>query len=354
MLDDGSFLARRPHRRTEPTNAGGMALGRRGIHHMSGSDTRSPRLSIGLPVYNGERFLAQTLACFSAQTFGDFELVVCDNASTDGTQQICEAHAARDPRIRYARNERNLGAIGNFNRAVGLTHAPLFKWAAHDDLYAPTYLAKCIEILDAHPDAVLAHSGSAFIGEDGEPFAWDAAQAAYIDPHTGERQRPDDPGIGSAARPAERLWQVLSGARWGTHMFGIVRRPMLERTKLLENFVSSDRAFLAELALLGRFQVCEERLFMKRFHREVSWALNQRELRAFLSTSDKGYSRRARQLQAFFRAPSNKPISMVEKAVCLGMVAAHCVKISGQALTMKDARSAARARIWRQKDQAPA
>jgi glycosyltransferase involved in cell wall biosynthesis len=320
---------------------------------MSSSDARTPRLSIGLPVYNGERFLAQAISCILEQTFGDFELIVSDNASSDRTQQIGLDWAARDARVRYVRIERNLGAIANFNRTAALGRAPFFKWAAHDDLYAPSYLAKCMEILDANPDVVLAHSDSAFIGEDGETFAWDAEHGAYIDPITGVRQQPDNPDIGNAAKPADRLWQVLSDARWATHMFGVVRRPVLDQTNLLANFVSSDRALLAELALLGRFEACGERLFMKRFHRQVSWALNQRELRSFLSTTDKAYSRRARQLRAFFAAPANKPIGTAEKAVCTGMVALHCLKVFGQALTMKDARTALQGRVWRQKGQVP-
>ena len=317
---------------------------------MSISGPSSPKLTIGLPVYNGERFLPSALASFLGQTFDDFELIVCDNASTDGTQRICLEHAARDARVRYHRNGRNLGAIGNFNRTVALSRAPFFKWAAHDDLHAPAYLEKCMQILDQNPDVVLAHADSAFIDEAGEMFAWDPDSGSYVDPLTGARQRPDSPLIGSSPAATERFWQVLTGSRWGTHMFGIIRRPILDQTNLLGNFVSSDRALLAELALLGRFQACSERLFMKRFHREVSWALNQRELRSFLCTADQAYSRRARQLQAFFTAPSKKPIGTVDRVICTGMVAFHCLNIFGQVLTMKDARNAAKARVWRQKD----
>ena len=133
-------------------------------------------------------------------------------------------------------------------------------------------------------------------------------------------------------------------------MFGIIRRPVLDKTNLLANFVSSDRALLAELALLGRFRAHPSRLFKKRFHAQVSYALSQRELKAFLSTADKAYSRRSRQLQAFFTAPAGKPIGPVDRAQCTGMVAVHCLKIFGQVLTIKDARNAAQARVWRQKD----
>jgi glycosyltransferase involved in cell wall biosynthesis len=309
---------------------------------------RSPRLTIGLPVFNGERYLPQTLSCLLAQTFDDFELIVCDNASGDRTREICLDFASRDWRLRYVHNERNLGSIPNFNRAAELGSAPFFKWTAHDDLYSPSYLAECMAILERSPDVVLAHSDTAFIGEDGEEFAWDSAAGSYVDPLTSVHQWPDSPDIGKSTSPTERFWEVLSGALWGTHIFGVIRRPMLQKTRLLENFVSSDRAFLAELALLGRFETCEERLFKKRFHRQVSWALNQHELRDYLSTVDKAYSRRARQVRAFFAAPSDKPISGVERMVCTGMVALHCLKVFGQALTLKDRRNAARAVAWRQ------
>jgi glycosyltransferase involved in cell wall biosynthesis len=317
---------------------------------MSTSGPRSPRLTIGLPVYNGERYLPQSLSCLLSQTFGDFELILCDNASCDGTKDICLDFVARDSRLRYVRNERNLGAIPNFNRAFELGSAPFFKWAAHDDLYAPSYLAECMAILERNPEVVLAHSDTAFIGEDGEEFAWDSATGSYVDPITGIHQRPDAPDIGESASPIGRFWQVLSGALWGTHMFGVMRRPVLLKTRILENFVSSDRALLSELALLGRFETCQERLFKKRFHRQVSWALKQHELRDYLSTGDKAYSRRARQVRAFFGAPSDKPISAAERMICNGMVVLHCAKTLGQALTMKDRRNSAKAVAWRQND----
>lgn len=318
---------------------------------MSPPGPRSPQLSLGLPVYNGERFLPQILSCLLGQTFDDFELIVCDNASSDGTRQICLDHARRDTRVRYVRNERNLGAIANFNLTLSLSQAPFFKWVAHDDLYAASYLATCMDILDKNPDVVLAHSASAFIDEDGKEFAWDGASGAYVDPWTGVCQRPDSPDLGNSSKPAERFWQILGSALWGSHMLGVVRRPILLRTRLLENYVSSDRAMLGELALLGRFQSSPERLFMKRFHQQVSWALDETELREFLSTGDKAYSRRGRQLRAFFSVPWNKPIGSAEKMLCTGMVAVHCLKVFGQVLARKDMRNAAQGRVWRQKRQ---
>jgi glycosyltransferase involved in cell wall biosynthesis len=307
----------------------------------------TPRVSIGLPVYNGARLLPQALSSLLGQTQGDFEVIICDNASTDETQQICVEHAARDRRIRYVRNERNLGANANFNRTVALARAPYFKWAAHDDLYEPSYLATCVGILDRRPDTVLAHCATAFIDDEGREFAWEDAANAYIDPRTSVRLYPDSIDIGSGRSASARFWQVLSRALWGSHMFGVIRRPVLLRTHLLENYVSSDRAMLGELALLGRFEASPERLFKKRIHRQGSWVLDQKELRAFLSTSDQSYSRRGRQLKAFFAAPSDKPLPMAEKALCAGMVGVHCMKVLGKVLLRSDARSAEKGRILR-------
>ena len=101
--------------------------------------------------------------------------------------------------------------------------APLFKWAAHDDLHRQTYLESCIKLLDDQPDVVLAHSGTTFIDECGAPFPFDRATGDHVDPRTGIRQRPDSTKKSDHANAVVRFWQVLSGARWGTHMFGVIR-----------------------------------------------------------------------------------------------------------------------------------
>src|SRR5687767_9303189 len=110
-----------------------------------------PRVSIGLPVFNGESHLALALDSVLAQTFGDFELVISDNGSTDSTRQICEDYAKRDARIRYLRSDENRGAAWNYNRVFERSRGAFFKWMAHDDLIAPQYLERCVEALDRAP-----------------------------------------------------------------------------------------------------------------------------------------------------------------------------------------------------------
>ena len=151
-----------------------------------------------------------------------------------------------------------------YNRTFELSTAPLFKWAAHDDLYDEVYLEACVKLLDENPDIVLAHTGSAFIDEKSELLPFEQETGSFIEPKTGKRYWADVPSIGDTPVAINRFWQVLTRARWGTHMFGVVRREILQQTSLLPNFAGSDRAMLAELALLGRFRCANERLFQKR------------------------------------------------------------------------------------------
>jgi glycosyltransferase involved in cell wall biosynthesis len=109
--------------------------------------SRTPRLAIGLPVHNGERYVSQAIDSLLGQTFTDFTLIVSDNGSTDATEEICRAYARRDARIRYHRSDENRGAAWNFNRVFELADSPYFKWAAYDDLCAPHFVERCIEFL---------------------------------------------------------------------------------------------------------------------------------------------------------------------------------------------------------------
>jgi glycosyltransferase involved in cell wall biosynthesis len=213
-----------------------------------------PSVSIGLPVFNGERFLRRSLETLLRQGFGDFELIVCDNASTDGTEAIVREFAARDDRIRYHRSERNLGAAPNFNRAFDLARAPLFKWAAHDDLHAPGFLGACVRALEDHPDAVLAYPLAEEIDDDEavlRPYRTPFAATGRPEPH--------------------RRFRLLIGDEHNCFpVFGVIRREVLARTARIGSYVGSDRVLLAQLGLFGRFVEVPEVLFQHREHRQRS------------------------------------------------------------------------------------
>jgi len=113
--------------------------------------SRKPRVSVGMPVYNCERYVAEAIESHLRQTYTDFELVITDNASTDRSEEICRAYASRDPRIKYHRNPENLGAGGNFRRCFELAQGDYFRWTPSDDVVGPELLELCVEVLDRDP-----------------------------------------------------------------------------------------------------------------------------------------------------------------------------------------------------------
>jgi glycosyltransferase involved in cell wall biosynthesis len=218
--------------------------------HDDGRRSHVPCLSIGLPVCNGERYVREAIDSLLAQAFGDFELIIADNASTDGSERICRGYAASDHRIRYVRNATNIGSLGNFNLTFAHARGRYFKWAADDDVVQPEFLARCLEVLEREPAVVLCHSHTRVIDEHG------ATVGDYAYP----------PGHGSSLTPSRRFDDVLAEDRWCFELFGVMRADTLRKTKLLAGHVGSDRGLLAELALQGRFAIVPDYLFFSRDH----------------------------------------------------------------------------------------
>jgi glycosyltransferase involved in cell wall biosynthesis len=291
-----------------------------------------PELSIGIPVFNGESFLDELLTVLRNQTFDTFEIVICDNASTDRTGEVCLDHAAKDSRVRYHRNEQNLGANPNFNKVFALSRAPLFKWTAHDDLYEPTYLEKCVSILRQNADVMLAHTDCHCVDEERWPLARAAMPTHYVDPRSGFTANVDPLGLAEGRWAVQRFWEVLFGMEANLHIFGVIRRDALARTGLMRDFYGTDKLVLAELALLGRFSQAPERLFIKRYHKNMSLALSLGEQREWSKSSDVQHSRRLRQLSAFTSAPFAKGLSPATIAACLGIVSLLGPKVMVSAL----------------------
>jgi glycosyltransferase involved in cell wall biosynthesis len=119
-------------------------------------NSRIPTVSIGMPVYNGAKYIREALDSLLAQTFTDFELIISDNASTDATQEICQEYAEQDSRIRYIRQSTNMGAMPNFTFVLDEARAEYFMWVAHDDKWSLNWLA---ELLAAHNDSVVLTFG---------------------------------------------------------------------------------------------------------------------------------------------------------------------------------------------------
>jgi glycosyltransferase involved in cell wall biosynthesis len=127
----------------------------------------TPRVSLGMPVYNGEAYLEEALRSLLGQTFEDFELIISDNASTDRTRSICLDYAAHDRRIRFLRNEINVGFCRNQNRVIESSTGEYFLLTHHDDVRAPNYLERTVAVMDADPSIVVCYTKTRDIDERG-------------------------------------------------------------------------------------------------------------------------------------------------------------------------------------------
>lgn len=218
------------------------------------------RVSIGLPVYNGERYIAQAIGSLLGQTFADFELIICDNASTDHTEDICREFAGLDGRVKYHRNPSNLGASRNFNLTFELGVGEYFRWASYDDVCAPELLERCVEVLDRYSSVVLCYPGTAVIDEHGTEVGYHEGDLALLD---------SDP-----VRRHKAFFRRFRINAWCEPIFGLIRRDALRRTALLGNYNSADVVLLQELALLGMFHEVPDRLFCRRVHTQISTRAN--------------------------------------------------------------------------------
>lgn len=254
----------------------------------------SPRVTIGLPVYNGERYIGEAIESILAQDFTDFELIIGDNASTDDTLDICEQAARRDPRVVVHRSADNRGAAWNYNRLVDLARGEYFKWAAHDDLLEPGFLGRCVNVLDTHPQVSLCYT-----------------QAAVIDTYTNRVGSYDLPGYATHSRPSDRVASVILHPSPCLESFGLTRTRQLLTTSRIGPYTSSDRTLFLELALLGTFYEVPEVLFLHRQHdeRSVHAYADARERNVWFDPAWRG--RRSapqwRLLREYVRATASSP-----------------------------------------------
>lgn len=226
-------------------------------------------LFLGLTVFNGERYLAEALDSALAQSYGDFTLFISDNASSDGTADICHRYMQMDRRIIYGRNERNVGAGPNFNLAFQRCNAPFYKWMAHDDVLDPLFLERCMAVLRDDHRVVLAHTALRLLDDEGAVLTEDP-KGKIVDRHGNRHHNREPMHLAEGPRPSVRHAEALRRMNWCTALFGVMRSDALRRTNLLGSYYEADRILLAELALVGRFRQIEEPLLRKRCHAGVS------------------------------------------------------------------------------------
>jgi glycosyltransferase involved in cell wall biosynthesis len=209
-------------------------------------------LTVGMPVYNGERFIQGAISSILSQTYEDFRLVISDNASIDRTEEICRCYADEDRRIQYMRSPENRGAAWNHNRLVEVAEGRFFKWIGADDLYHPEFLARCVEELEKNPAAVLAYPRSVAIDEAGN----------HLYQYT--------PGwnLQSDSSYHRLRGVILNGGHWinADAVSGVIRLDSLRKTRLLPKYQGGDKRPLGELSLVGKFVEIPEYFLFRRFH----------------------------------------------------------------------------------------
>lgn len=203
------------------------------------------RISVGMPIYNGEPWLGPAIESILSQTLGDLELIISDNVSTDNTEIICRGYAKQDRRVRYYRNGENIGGPLNHNVAFTRSVGTYFKWASCNDICDIRFLSECVAILDAHPDAVLCYPKSKLI------------QGGTVTEYDETLQLIDDDAY-------SRYIKLLASIKLNDFMQGVIRADALRKTRLIGNYFSSDSNLMAELSLYGKIYQFPEYLYYRR------------------------------------------------------------------------------------------
>jgi glycosyltransferase involved in cell wall biosynthesis len=282
----------------------------------------TPQISLGLPIWNGENHVEACLQNLQAQTFGDFELFIADNCSTDRTFEIVQDVAATDRRIRCYRQPENLGAARNYNDVFARAQAPYFKWVAHDDLCAPEYLETTYDILRQQPDVVLAHARSRLIDADGNALLDDDVDA-FIDWAGTLRSAHPAPDRATGDTPYDRFRSIVTRTTRAFDIFGLLRTGMVARSQLHAPYYGSDIMLLAEFALYGKFYEHPSVMFYKRETARQSRSIKTKHERdkwidpKVRIHNSLAFGRRTRSMLA---AITNAPIGMSEKAKCYALV----------------------------------
>ncbi|MGH8501148.1 MAG: glycosyltransferase family 2 protein [Gammaproteobacteria bacterium] len=268
------------------------------------------KITIGMPVYNGARWVRQAIESILAQTYPKFELIISDNASTDDTAAICREYASRDARIKYRRNPENIGASDNYNAVVRVASGAYFKWASSNDVCEPTFLARCVEILDRDSDVVLCYPRTVLFNDD-----TDSVEYYQDDLHLMDDE------------PFARFKRLMHSMRLNNAMNGLIRTDALSKTALVKVYFSSDVVMMAELALHGKFFELPEFLYRRRMDKDTTTNLKAPDqlLEHYHPKRDRRMLFQQWKLIAgYFGAVHRSPVGLAQKRKCYAHLLTHC------------------------------
>lgn len=291
----------------------------------------NPCVSIALPVYNGDDYVAEAIESLLAQTYRDFELIISDNASFDKTEAICRSYAEQDSRIRYCRQQRNQGGMWNFNHVVGLARGKYIKWSAHDDLCAPTFLERCVEVLEKEPELVWCYTQAAKIDSAGRRVSEDPEEG--FGPrgvlHSAEAGFPRQ--YHDSSRPDRRFRGVLLGTSWSVDFFGVIRTEVLRQTLLVPYCYGGEKVLTAELALRGPSHEILETLLFTRVHPAASGNDNSTSAQGSFNapkTSRRSEFTRLRLLRGYLKAVQNTKLGFGERVRCWFVILRYLFQVN--------------------------
>jgi glycosyltransferase involved in cell wall biosynthesis len=283
---------------------------------------------IGMPVWNGERFLSEVIESILGQTYGDLELVISDNASTDATAEICRSYARHDDRISYMRQEKNIGAGPNHNEVLRRASGRYFKWACHDDVLAPIFIEECVRVLDADEAVVVCCPATVLINDDGSPLRYSPQDQGMVDNH-GNVWRVKKNTPLTSADPADRFTAVLCNMDWCFEIYGLMRRSALGRVSSMPAYYGGDKVVLAELSLLGRYHLLEAPLFYRRCHPRQSSSPQTSRYRAMWISGGKRQilPPQIKLMAAYVRAASSAKLTPVQRSRCFSAIGRRAVTV---------------------------
>ncbi len=212
-----------------------------------------PLVTVGMPVFNSERYLKQAIDSLLAQTYRDFVLVISDNASTDGTAELCQNFVRQDSRVHYYRASVNIGMSGNFNRVFELTKTKYLKWSTADDFWASDMLADAVAIMESDASIAVCFP-----------------RVVIVDAEGNEQGRFEDKLNLMQESPVERFLALIENIELVNHHLGLLRTSAIRQTRLFGKHTAADVGFLAELCLYGKFREVPKHQFFRRFHADSS------------------------------------------------------------------------------------
>jgi len=266
-----------------------------------------PRVSIGMPVYNREKYVGASIEAHLNQTYGDFELILTDNCSSDRSEEVCRSYVERDARVKYYRNPTNLGAAGNYRRCWELSTGEYFRWTPSDDLVSPNLLERAVDILDRDPSIFVAYPRTRLIDAAGN-VTGDFEENLHL----------------MQDRPSERWRGVQKNLRLGNLHYGLNRAEKFRKTGLLRNYNGGDFPLIAEMSLYGKFYEIQDAFFYRRMHEEASSSMKtSSDVMAFYDPKkrEKIFLYHWVHLGANLRSIARAPISFSEKLRTYGIQA---------------------------------